>query len=201
MAMISTIFESKNAGNISANVQFCFEHDAEAVYKYLLDDQFTRVVGQFLKVNGDKDPIIISIEEANRRHEYRERLIGPGEILKMPVSRYDPNYRFAPKDYQLKHRQNSSYNSRDIKLAPCSEISVYVSQIPKEASEKELGDVMQQFKPQCKVAYLPSSNAMFKSAIVYFNDVDAVSRALSCQTPLMCRGCRIKISRHKVTRK
>ena len=43
--MISTIFESKNAGNISANVQFCFEHDAEAAYKYLLDDQFTRLVG------------------------------------------------------------------------------------------------------------------------------------------------------------
>lgn len=38
VAMISTIFESKNAGNISANVQFCFEHDAEAAYKYLLDD-------------------------------------------------------------------------------------------------------------------------------------------------------------------
>ena len=46
----------------------------------------------------------MAIDEANRRHEYRERLIKPGEILKMPVSRYDPNYRFAPKDYQLKHR-------------------------------------------------------------------------------------------------
>ena len=41
----------------------------------------------------------MAIEEANRRHEYREKLIGPGEILKMPVSRYDPHHTFAPKVY------------------------------------------------------------------------------------------------------
>jgi len=58
-------------------------------YKYLLEDDFTLRFASFLRIGGENGPKLISIEETARRHEFRERILNDGEILKIPVALYD----------------------------------------------------------------------------------------------------------------
>ncbi|CAL6082136.1 Transcription_termination factor Rho [Hexamita inflata] len=368
IAVTPAVFEATRGSQCTATLQFALEKDMEEAYKYLLEDEFTLRVGRLL--NGE-DSKLVSLEETSRRHEFKETIVNKGEILKIPVSRYNPNqklesqkrynqdrpqfdnrrdqyeqrggyeqrgnyeqrnggyeqrsggydqrngyeqrqgyeprqnsyqpnqgqgyqqnysqgsyqgqqqfqkpagyqqsyqpqsyqpasnttgqpvttnyfqpsaaygqqttqpqasaygqpsyadpnsyqqygssYQTKPNDYQQKpfqreYQPRDSYQQRelgqreeiDYSKGRLSAVSVYLTNVPKQADERDISEALSRFKQPTRIKDLPTNHPSFKSVIVYFDDEQAVKSALSCRDPIRCQNETIIIKEHYQTRK